>query len=127
MDMSKKNLTELFIAKYIEFMEQTGNVAHSVTICFSNHAMQVTHECISDELHGKLSPAVQPSLPGLADGPLFEQQMGRSQRPVDMAAAGTVKDWSLDRVMTHTIRQEGDEYACRCGRRWDVSEGNEHP
>jgi len=74
----------------------------------------------------------QPSLPGLADGPLFEQQMGRSQRPVDMAAAGTVKDWSLDRVMidrvmTHTIRQEGDEYACRCGRRWDVSEGNEHP
>lgn len=29
--------------------------------------------------------------------------------------------------MFHSVRQEGDEYACRCGTRWDVSEGEEHP
>lgn len=27
----------------------------------------------------------------------------------------------------HSVRQEGDEYACSCGTRWDVSEGEEHP
>ena len=28
---------------------------------------------------------------------------------------------------THAIRQECDEYACMCGARWAVSEGEEHP
>lgn len=27
----------------------------------------------------------------------------------------------------HTVRQESDEYVCRCGTRWDVTEGEEHP
>ena len=27
----------------------------------------------------------------------------------------------------HIIRQESDEYACMCGMRWDVAEGEEHP
>lgn len=27
----------------------------------------------------------------------------------------------------HTIRQENDEYACMCGMRWDVAEGEDHP
>lgn len=27
----------------------------------------------------------------------------------------------------HTIRQENDEYACSCGARWDVHEGEDHP
>lgn len=30
-------------------------------------------------------------------------------------------------VISHAIRQEGDEFACSCGTRWDVSEGEEHP
>lgn len=27
----------------------------------------------------------------------------------------------------HYIRREADEYACSCGARWDVSDGDEHP
>jgi len=27
----------------------------------------------------------------------------------------------------HAVRQESDEYACACGARWPVSEGEEHP
>lgn len=27
----------------------------------------------------------------------------------------------------HHVRQENDEFACSCGRRWDVSEGEAHP
>jgi hypothetical protein len=27
----------------------------------------------------------------------------------------------------HAVRQENDEYACSCGARWDVHEGEEHP
>lgn len=28
---------------------------------------------------------------------------------------------------THSIRQENDEYACSCGARWDVADGEDHP
>ena len=31
------------------------------------------------------------------------------------------------RNTNHAIRQENDEYACSCGARWDVSEGDDHP
>jgi len=44
-------------------------------------------------------PAIQQELPGVADGPLF----------------------------AHAVRQENDEYACRCGARWDAVDGSEHP
>lgn len=27
----------------------------------------------------------------------------------------------------HHVRQENDEYACSCGKRWDVSDGENHP
>lgn len=27
----------------------------------------------------------------------------------------------------HAVRQEHDEYACSCGRRWDVADGEDHP
>lgn len=27
----------------------------------------------------------------------------------------------------HQVTQQQDEYACICGRRWDVSDGPEHP
>lgn len=35
-----------------------------------------------------------------------------------------ISDNSRDR---HTVRQESDEYACSCGMRWSVSEGENHP
>ncbi len=28
---------------------------------------------------------------------------------------------------THGIRQENDEFACSCGARWAVNEGEQHP
>jgi hypothetical protein len=31
------------------------------------------------------------------------------------------------RIIEHSVRQENDEYACLCGKRWDVSDGEEHP
>lgn len=33
----------------------------------------------------------------------------------------------LVRITEHQITRQSDEYACSCGRRWDVSEGDEHP
>jgi hypothetical protein len=27
----------------------------------------------------------------------------------------------------HFIQRQGDEYACACGVRWDVTDGEEHP
>lgn len=27
---------------------------------------------------------------------------------------------------THNYRREGDEYVCRCGKRWDVHEDDPH-
>jgi hypothetical protein len=29
--------------------------------------------------------------------------------------------------LRHSVRQENDEFACSCGRRWEVSEGIDHP
>lgn len=31
------------------------------------------------------------------------------------------------RGTSHNLRREGDEYACSCGARWDVSDGEAHP
>lgn len=31
------------------------------------------------------------------------------------------------RGITHHIERQGDEYACSCGTRWDVTDGEEHP
>ncbi len=30
-------------------------------------------------------------------------------------------------IITHTIQQQQDEYACSCGMRWAVSDGDDHP
>lgn len=30
-------------------------------------------------------------------------------------------------TVAHHVRQESDEYACSCGKRWDVADGEEHP
>jgi len=30
-------------------------------------------------------------------------------------------------LFRHAVRQEHDEYACSCGRRWDVADGGDHP
>lgn len=27
----------------------------------------------------------------------------------------------------HTVTQQSDEFACSCGMRWDVSDGEDHP
>ena len=49
-------------------------------------------------------PAIQQELPGVSDGPLFQP-----------------------RKVLHAVRQENDEYACMCGARWDVVDGEGHP
>lgn len=38
-----------------------------------------------------------------------------------------VSTYEIPFPLRHSIRQENDEFACSCGRRWDVSEGSEHP
>ncbi len=30
-------------------------------------------------------------------------------------------------AMWHHVRRENDEYACSCGRRWPMEDGEEHP
>lgn len=32
-----------------------------------------------------------------------------------------------DDGVRHNVRQEGDEYACSCGARWDVKDEDDHP
>lgn len=34
---------------------------------------------------------------------------------------------NVRQAIRHNIRQENDEYACSCGKRWDISEGEQHP
>lgn len=31
------------------------------------------------------------------------------------------------KAQEHHITRQGDEYACKCGRRWDVQDGSDHP
>lgn len=31
------------------------------------------------------------------------------------------------RLPRHNVRRENDEYACSCGRRWPMEDGEEHP
>ena len=45
-----------------------------------------------------------------ADGPLFVSNYRTT--------------WGTD---AHQVRQENDEYACACGARWDVADGEDHP
>jgi hypothetical protein len=70
-------------------------------------------DCIDDEAAQLIIDALnapddadQGTLPlqGAQDGPLFMQWGAR-----------------------HSIRQENDEYACACGMRWDVTDGDDHP
>lgn len=51
----------------------------------------------------------QPSLPGLADGPLFDA--------LERASHGQVS-----RAVTHVTQRQGDEMACSCGARWSLEE-----
>lgn len=51
----------------------------------------------------------------------------RDEATADMFAhPGSYNDPRLY-IGHHSIRQENDEYACSCGARWDVAEGNDHP
>lgn len=34
---------------------------------------------------------------------------------------------AIDYAPAHTLQRQQDEYACSCGARWDVSDGDEHP
>lgn len=54
---------------------------------------------------------------------LNQQKFGRSQRTVPTSPA-VVRDWALsDR--RHAVTRQGDEMACKCGKRWPA--GEDHP
>lgn len=69
--------------------------------CIDDGAARLIAEALNER---KGMPQTQPALPlDGADGPLF------------VGVAGCY------------VRQENDEYACSCGKRWDIADGEEHP
>ena len=36
-------------------------------------------------------------------------------------------DQKAERMLNHMVTRQSDEYACSCGRRWDVEDGPDHP
>lgn len=57
------------------------------------------------------------------DGAYQNQDRG-AQPPADQQLEFSMRT-RLD--VLHVVRQESDEYACMCGMRWDVKDGEEHP
>lgn len=39
----------------------------------------------------------------------------------------TLRRFGASRATQHQIMRQDDEYACKCGARWPVSDGKEHP
>lgn len=66
---------------------------------------------------GLFGAAPQPGDTFTAD---FDGRRYQGKFPTDYGISDNPRD-------RHTVRQESDEYACSCGMRWSVSEGENHP
>lgn len=47
--------------------------------------------------------------------------------PVDWTPLHLPRSLDISITHRHDISQQSDEYACSCGKRWDVRDGEEHP
>lgn len=79
--------------------------------CIDSGGAKLIAESLNDRRTMQQSQQILP-LHG-ADGPLFAD-----------APSGVTY---IKNCAFHNIRQENDEYACACGKRWDVAEGHNHP
>lgn len=85
--------------------------------CIDDGAARLIADALNER---KGMPSVeQPALPlDGADGPLF-------------VGSALVKAEFAERLIVsaemHHVRQENDEYACSCGKRWGVEDGEDHP
>jgi len=85
--------------------------------CIDSGGAKLIAESLNDRRTMQQSQQILP-LDG-ADGPLF------ADAPSGVTYGGA---WGSVRGCAYpSIRQENDEYACSCGKRWDVAEGENHP
>jgi hypothetical protein len=81
-------------------------------------------DAASVELAEQIAAALNRSVDDLGERPedmtLEEWYSGQAQHSllIDPLPAGRLR---------HIVRQESDEYACSCGKRWDVRDGEDHP
>lgn len=95
--------------------------------CIDDGAARLIADALNER---KGMPVEQPVLPlDGADGPLFvgDKVMPRRVNEKLMTHAKEADLRLLKGAGTHRIRQENDEYACSCGTRWAVEDGEDHP
>ena len=61
------------------------------------------------------------------DGAYQNQQAGGQPPAVQEELPGLDSDQHELPLKQHKVRREGDEYACSCGKRWDKTDGKDHP
>lgn len=110
--------------------------------CIDDSAARLISDALNER---KGMPQTQPDLPLGDNGPLFDDP------PIDgmlyggpyqgtlivsehvnnvselIGALDVERSYLGKPVNFHQVRQENDEYACSCGRRWDIAEGEDHP
>lgn len=99
--------------------------------CIDDGAARLIADALNER---KGMPVEQPALPlDGADGPLF---VGDRVPPRGITRAfNSNRDGNFGKQLAeryfdaigHHVRQENDEYACVCGARWAVEDGEDHP
>lgn len=109
--------------------------------CIDDGAARLVAEALNER---KGMPQIQQSLPlDGADGPLFigdrapprsiqyepfsEEKHGNLNWVPVLDPTPRPNHYRVPPKLPHTVRQENDEYACSCGARWDVADGEDHP
>lgn len=116
-------------APYSRFGKEVSHTVNQLRAPFAQGVSESYAELIVKAL--EIAEAYNWMMPD--DSPLPLPRFGDEPEQDDLAwGVGDIEVYyshkSVDpAILVHNIRQEGDEYACRCGTRWDVSEGEEHP
>ena len=138
-----------------EWLKLNGSGNDAIAVAIAKSATgdaldQLAH--IVNELRNRTMTRIEPTFTLRASDPdagrvvrnwasMLESEIQRGARPAtDMPKVRGARQIARDMdnwltapsdtdqpTLFHGIRQENDEYACACGARWDVSDGDEHP
>jgi len=110
------------MTRYTQNAKQVLRDGKHFADCIDDGAAKMIAEALNER---RGMPQTQKDLPLDDNGPLFTGVGGlvcpscnRQRQPYRECPH------CLD---THQVRQENDEYACSCGARWDVTDGEDHP
>lgn len=99
------------------YRSQGKQVLHTVDGLWCHFA-----DAVSSAAAGMIVEALTPSMGySVSIGPVDEPN-----RYADIVAP-MITEYIANPKTNHRVRQENDEYACSCGMRWDVQDGEDHP